>query len=75
LSLIDGVYSSGKTTICVNLINAFLQTANNIKTQRELEKQNKKTKTYSIKELMACDSSDDEGYSEKQTKKAFFPWY
>ena len=39
---------------------------------------NKKVKTYSIKELMEHDSSDDEGYkqgTEKITSSQFFPWF
>ncbi len=40
-------------------------------------KAEKKVKTYTIKELMECDSSDDEGYeyNVKKSEKQFFPWF
>ena len=62
ISIVDGVYRSGKTTLAVALLKALFLTSTYIKQQEELKLKNKKVKTYSIKELMENDSSDDEGY-------------
>lgn len=66
ISIVDGVYLSGKTTLAVALLKALFLTASHIKQQEELKLKNKKVKTYSIKELMENDSSDDEGYTPKE---------
>lgn len=62
ISIVDGVYSSGKTTLAVAILKALFLNSSHIKQQEELKLKNKKVKTYSIKELMENDSSDDEGY-------------
>lgn len=62
ISLVDGAYLSGKTTMAVALVKALFLTSAHIKQQEEHKLKNKKVKTYSIKELMENDSSDDEGY-------------
>lgn len=62
ISVLDGVYQSGKTTIAVAMLKALFLTASHIKQQEEIKLKNKNVKTYSIKELMENDSSDDEGY-------------
>ena len=73
----DGTYLSGKTTTAVAMIKAFLQVTENHRQEEERKKQAKKVKTYSIKELMDDESSDDEGYTykSKEGTKNFFPWY
>lgn len=55
----------------------MLGTSHAIKEQRERLKAEKKVKTYSIKELMECESSDDEGYefNAKRSADKFFPWF
>jgi thymidylate kinase len=62
LSVVEGGYRSGKTTTAVALVKKFFETAEKVKIQREEAKKAKKVKTYSIKELLDNDSSDDEGY-------------
>ena len=74
----EGTYLSGKTTTAVALIKTFLLVTQNHIEDEERKKQAKKVKTYSIKELMDNDSSDDEGYTYSSSKagtKNFFPWY
>ncbi len=44
------------------MLKALFLTASHIKQQEEIKLKNKNVKTYSIKELMENDSSDDEGY-------------
>lgn len=66
ISILDGVYLSGKTTLAVAVLKALFLTSSHIKQQEELKLKNKKVKTYSIKELMENDSSDDEGYRPKE---------
>ena len=69
LSVVEGTYRSGKTTLAVETIHSLLGTSRAIKAHREQLKAEKKVKTYTIKELMECDSSDDEGY-EYNVKKS-----
>ena len=44
------------------MLKTLFLTASHIKQQEEIKLKNKNVKTYSIKELMENDSSDDEGY-------------
>lgn len=62
ISIVDATYLSGKTTMAVGVVQALISSASVIKEQREKQRAGKKLKTYTIKELMDHDSSDDEGY-------------
>lgn len=68
MSLIDGSYRSGKTTIAIGMIHAYLGKSAQVKALREKQKGAKVVKTYSIKELLENESSDDEGYTPATTK-------
>ncbi|CDW81163.1 UNKNOWN [Stylonychia lemnae] len=75
VSIIDGEYLSGKTTIAVGLIQALNIILEQVRIERELEKQQKQVKTYSIQELLDNESSEDEYYSDKSKSQVSFPWF
>jgi hypothetical protein len=68
LTVVDGTYRSGKTTVAVGLVKALFLATSHIKEQEEIKIKNKKVKRYSIKELMENDSSDDEGYQPSKKR-------
>ena len=75
IRIVDATYLSGKTTMAVGVVQALLSSASVIKEQRERQRKSKKLKTYTIKELMDHDSSDDEGYQPPKKAITSFPWF
>lgn len=74
LSIVEGGYKTGKTTMVIGLLKALVFASLTVKEQIELKKRNKKIKQYSIKELLDNVSSDEESYTQK-TSNAQFPWF
>eukprot|EP00347_Sterkiella_histriomuscorum_P019777 403340332 len=75
LSIVLGDYLSGKTSLIPGLIMSFMMISNQVKLQREQDKKSKKIKTYTMKELLENESSEDEYYSDKDRSLTQFPWY
>ncbi len=75
ISILNGDYLSGKSTMVGGILQSLLIASEQVKQKRELEKTSKVVKTYTIKELMENDSSDEEFYTHKPKDMTLFPWF
>lgn len=75
ISSVRGGFGAGKTSLVPCLAKMFLDLEKQLKEKKQAELKAKVVKKYSIKELLANDSSDDEAYSGVTTAKTQFPWH